>query len=168
MGNFDDRWQIDPIVYFDYSKANDTITKSEHFNIINHQNAISNSKIPSLVNTIEASTKEIITFINSSKTLPKVNYHIYKTAEDKGLMLGNTEQAHFNLEDNTVHTIINDKYRNNFIQKEHDLIIQHLLGTSKSLTLQRGLPVYFTSQWQRNGYQYWACLLYTSPSPRDS
>jgi hypothetical protein len=155
MGNFNPRWKIDPKVYFDYSTGNDTITKSKHFNLISHQNAIATNKTSQLVNSIEASTNAIIEFTDTKKTLPEINYHIYKTAEDKGLMLGNTEQAHFTIEDQTVHTIINDKYRDNFIQKENDLILQHLIGNSKSLILQRGLPVYFTTQWQRNGYTYW-------------
>ena len=41
MGNFDDRWNIDPIVRFDYSTGNDIVAKSDHFNIISHQNSIS-------------------------------------------------------------------------------------------------------------------------------
>lgn len=155
MGNFNTKWQIDPKVYFNYSTGNDTINKSEHFNIISHQNAIARHEINGLINHIETSTKSILEFTNTKRTLPKINYHIYKTAEDKGLMLNNTEQAHFVTEDNSVHTIINDKYRDNFIQKENDLILQHLLGDAKSLTLQRGLPVYFTTKWQREGYKYW-------------
>jgi len=155
MGNFNTTWNVDNKVFFDYSSGNNIISKSEHFNFISHQDAIPNSEIKTLINNVETSTKKILSFLNTEKTLPKLNYHIYKTAEDKGLMLGNTEQAHFNMDDYSIHTIVNDKYRNNFIQKENDLIIQYLLGESKSLTLQRGLPVYFTTQWQREGYQYW-------------
>ncbi|AXT20228.1 hypothetical protein D7030_03695 [Flavobacteriaceae bacterium AU392] len=155
MGNFDTTWKIDPKVYFDYSTGNDTILKSEYYNFISHQEAISTLGISQLNNDIETSTKAILTFLGKKNISSKINYHIYKTAEDKGLMLGNTEQAHFDINDHSVHTIINDKYANNFIQKENDLIIQHLLGSSKSLTLGRGLPVFFTSKWQREGYEYW-------------
>ncbi len=156
MGNFNASWQIDPSVSFEYSTGNDTISKSKHFNFISHQNAISNSEILILKKDIEASTKAIRMFLGQNQNIPKINYHIYKTAEDKGLMLNRTEQAHFDIENNAVHTVINAKYQDNFIQKENDLIINHLLGNAKSLALSRGLPVYFTTKWQREGYKYWA------------
>ncbi|MCC1485368.1 glycoside hydrolase family 113 [Winogradskyella immobilis] len=162
MGDFNASWKVDRKVHFDYSSGNDTINKTEHFNIISHQKEMSPSKVSQLATTLETSTTAILEFTNTTELLPKINYHIYKTAEDKGLMLGITEQAHFNTSDFSVHTIINDKYRDNYIQKENDLIIQKVLGTSKSLTLQRGLPVYFTTQWQRNGYKYWVGRLVKS------
>ena len=155
MGNFDNYWQIDPKVHFDYSIGNESIATTKHYNFISHQDAIPISEIKTLVKNVEESTSKILSFIEPNKPLSRIDYHIYKTAEDKGLMLGNTEQAHFNLEDNTVHTIINDKYRDNYIQKENELILKKILGDSKVLGLQRGLSVYFTTQWQREGYKYW-------------
>jgi len=146
MGNFNREWKLDKSIYFDYSENNDTIFKSKQFQFVAHQKAIALDKHKEfeLAAQVEKSSSALIEFIGSKKRIPKITYHIYKTAEDKGLLLGNTNQAHFDTTDNSVHTIINEQYQDNFIQKEHDLIIHHLLGAPKSLALKNGLAIYFT------------------------
>ena len=161
MGNFNKEWKVDKSIYFDYSENNDTIFESKHFQFLAHQKAITLDKHNefSLAAQVETSSRDLIQFIGSKKRIPKITYHIYKTAEDKGLMLGNTNQAHFDTIDNSVHTIINEQYQDNFIQQEHDLIIHLLLGAPKTLALKNGLAIYFTKQWQREGFHYWSARL---------
>jgi len=161
MGNFDAQWQPDPKVYFNYATGNDLVYQSEHYNFISHQQAINEVQLKKLVPQVEAKTQALMEFIGSSD-IPKLSYHIYKTAEDKGLMLGNTAQAHIDAENLAIHTIINDKYKGNFVQKELALIVDQMLGVAKAKVFQRGLSVYFTTQWQREGYRYWAAHLNTS------
>ncbi|NAS32230.1 hypothetical protein GTQ40_14690 [Flavobacteriaceae bacterium R38] len=162
MGNFDSQWKIDKTVYFDYTSGNDTIYKSEHFDFITHQNTISQTEISDLASKIEYTTKQITDFTGSRKDLPRFSYHIYKTAEDKGLMINNTNQANFSVQDNSIHTVINKKYKGNYIEKENALLLHHLLDSSKTIALEKGLPVYFTKKWQREGYLYWAARLFES------
>ncbi|MFC4632723.1 hypothetical protein ACFO3O_02330 [Dokdonia ponticola] len=162
LGNFNDQWQLDTTTFFDYSKGNTTIAQSEHYTLTSHQKQLSQEEITLLVEDLENTYQNIITFTASTKALPKIAYHIYKTAEDKGLMLGNTQQAHIDLNDNSVHTIINEKYQDNAIEKENALILHHLLGTSTSLAFSKGLAIYFTDQWQREGYPYWSARLFES------
>lgn len=162
MGNFNSKWQLDTTTYFDYSEGNETIAQSAHFDIISHQHTISQEATATLVADLENTFQRIIDFTGSTTKLPKVNYHIYPTAEDKGLMVGNTQQAHINLTNNTVHTIINEKYLNNYIEKENELLLQHIMGEASSKTLSIGLGVYFTDQWQREGYPYWSARIQES------
>jgi len=158
MGNFDVHWKPDPKVYFNYAIGNDLVYQSTHYDFISHQNAIDETTLKKVVTQVETSTDELLHFIGNTD-LPLLNYHIYKTAEDKGLMLGNTAQAHIDTENLSVYTIINDKYKDNFVQKELALIVDQKLGEAKAKVFQRGLPVYFTTQWQRKGYRYWAAHL---------
>lgn len=162
MGNFGTRWIADKKTHFDYSIANDTIYNSTHFDYITHQNATFKNKVETLASEIEKKTLRVLSFIHSDSILPKFYYHIYKTAEDKGLITGNTDRSHINMVDNSIHTVINDKYINNNIEKENNLLIQHLLPDSKLLLFKKGLPIYFTNKWQREGYQYWAARLFES------
>ena len=159
MGNFNSEWFIDEETYFDYTSGNDTIFSSKHFDFISHQDAISPEEAKQLASDVENTTSRILSFTTSEKELPRFTYHIYKTAEDKGLMVDNTYQAHLENTDNSIHTIINKKYEGNYIERENALLLQHLLDSTRTNSLQRGLAVYFTDNWQREGYLYWAARL---------
>ncbi len=162
MGNFSPEWTLDPAAHFDFSKGNALILESEHYNFISHQNAILYKDVTPLAKNMELTTSEILNFFKINQKLPIFSYHIYNSAEEKGLMEGNTNQAHFDTLDNSIHTVINEKYTGNFIEKENALLIYRLIGHSKTKALERGLPVYFTKQWQRKGYSYWSARLFES------
>ncbi|HMB63851.1 MAG TPA: hypothetical protein VKN36_12305, partial [Eudoraea sp.] len=162
MGEFGEDWEPHPTTLFDFSEQNDHKFSSKHFNFVDHQNAMTADRIMPLATSVEETTNNILNFIGNHPEVAKINYHIYKNAEEKGLMTGNTAQAHFDVTENAVHTVINEKYSGNFIEKENALLLFRLLGPSKAKALERGLPLYFTDQWQREGYRYWSARLYTS------
>ena len=162
MGDFGPNWNLDASTYFDFSSGNAVVHSSEHFDFIVHQNAISAADIILLSKKIEQTTTDIINFVGRSSIPFKAGYHIYRSSEEKGLMTGNSNQAHFDTITNSVHTVINEKYTDNFIEKENALLIHSLLGNAKTKALQLGLPVYFTTQWQREGYAYWSARLFES------
>ncbi len=162
MGNFGADWGIDTTTNFDFSDGNTLLHTSEHFDFISHQVALPAAEIVPLATEIERTTSDILNFIGSTEPLPRLGYHIYKSTEEKGLLSGNTNQAHFDSLDTSVHTVINEKYIGNFIEKENALLINRLLGVSKTKALERGLPVYFTDKWQGEGYRYWSARLFES------
>lgn len=162
MGDFGPDWKVEASTNFDYSSGNALVHTSEHFDFVAQQDAISTTDMLPLAKKIERTTVDILNFVGSPSEIPKITYHTYKSSEEKGLMTGNTNQAHFDSIDNSVHTIINEKYADNFIEKENALLIHRLLGTSKTKALQLGLPVYFTKQWQREGFNYWSARLFES------
>lgn len=162
MGEFGIDWEPHPTTLFDFSGQNEQIYSSKHFNFVDHQNAMATEGIMPLATGVEETTNNILSFVGSDMEVPKITYHIYKNTEEKGLMTGNTAQAHFDITDNAVHTVINEKYSDNFIEKENALLLFRLLGPSKAKALERGLPLYFTDQWQREGYRYWSARLYVS------
>jgi len=162
LGDFDEEWKLDSSTFFDFSSGNNLVHSSKHFDFIDHQGAVSQEAILQLSSRIEQKTQAIFDFFGATNELPKMTYHSYKSAEEKGLMTGNTDQAHFDHLDNSVHTVINEKYLDNFTEKENALLVQHLIGDSKTTALKRGLPIYFTDQWQREGYQHWSARLHQS------
>ncbi|WP_299677280.1 glycosyl hydrolase [uncultured Dokdonia sp.] len=162
MGNFNTQWQLDTTTHFDYSEGNNIIAASTNYTITTHQKELSKETTNTLILGLENTYQNIIDFTGYKDTIPKITYHIYKTAEDKGLLLGNTQQAHIDIQNNAVHTIINDKYLDNYIEKENELILHHTLGEASSKTLSKGLSVYFTDQWQREGFPYWTARLFES------
>ncbi|MBD0851821.1 hypothetical protein [Maribacter arenosus] len=131
MGDFGSDWKLDESTLFDFSSGNDLIHNSTHFDFIDHQNALSPEAVLSLATKIEETTNSILDFFGNNRQLPTMTYHTYKSAEEKGLMTGNTMQAHFDPIDNSVHTVINEKYTENFIEKENALAVYHLIGAEK-------------------------------------
>ena len=162
MGDFGLDWKLDRSSLFDFSSENELVHSTAHFDFIDHQNTLRPEAVLPLATKIEARTNFILDFFGSAKKLPKLTYHTYKSAEEKGLMTGNTSQAHMDTLENSVHTVINEKYIDNFIEKENALLIYHLAGSSNTIALERGLPIFFTNQWQRKGYRYWSAHLFNS------
>ncbi len=162
LGDFSPDWKLDSSTYFDYSSGNSLVYSSAHYDFVSHQNTVSADFIIPLSEQIESTTTQISDFLGRPLQLPKITYHVYGSVEEKGLITGITNQAHFDSLDNSVHTIINEKYEDNFVEKENTLLIANLLGDSKIKSFQLGLPVYFTKKWQREGYQYWSARLFDS------
>lgn len=162
MGDFGLDWKLDSTTLFDFSKGNELLYSTEYYDFISHQNSIKKKAVLPLATEMEQTRKTILDFSGKDIELPRFTYHIYKSAEEKGLMTGSTAQANYNYTDNTVHTIINEKYLDNFIEKENALLLYHLLDSANTKALERGLPVYFTDRWQREGYRYWSAALQAS------
>lgn len=159
MGNFNAQWFADGKTHFDYSTGNDTIYKSKNFNFIAHQKPVEEKYVRQIATALESTAQAIFDFVGSGESVQKINYHMYGTAEDKGLMTGNTDRAHLDLTDRSVHIVINEIYSENFIGKENELLIADVLPVPDLPMFKRGLPLYFTDQWQKEGYLYWGARL---------
>lgn len=162
LGDFNPMWKTDETTCFDFSLGATILLDTDESRFVNHQNAIKKSEVPEIADQIKNTTVEIDAFIGSSTPLPKITYHFYKNMEEKGLITGNTNQSHIDTLDNSVHTIINEIYKGNNIQKENVLVVNHLLGISNKEILTYGLPIYFTKTWQVKGYKYWSARLVES------
>ena len=94
-----------------------------------------------------------------------IQLYFYPSIEIKGLMTGATEQSHMLPERNEVHTVFDSYFADGYLGKENQLIIRQLLGGPKHQALETGLAVYFSSHWQKQGYQYWAKHLIAGGNP---
>ena len=167
LGDFsqdsDKRWQVDGKVHFDFSQGQREIATSKHYQFYCYQDSLNNRfNISSISQKCEQSLEIISEFIGQKTDGIKLKYFLYPSAEEKGLITGNTDQAHLAADDLSVHTVVNDIYQNNYIAKENELILNHLLGSPKLQALEKGLSIYFADSWQIKGYQYWASKLYRS------
>ena len=160
-------WSIDQNLQWDFSDSTDSSIVSAHFRFISHHSKLDKNKLQKIANTCEQTVQAMQTFIGSKKSIPIIDYHIYESIEQKGLMLNNTDQANVDFKNNAVHTIINDAFENNFIQKENTLLLRHWLGEAKSHFLENGLAIHFTKKWQRLGYLHWAKRLIASGNVPD-
>ena len=159
VGGFDRNWGLSDDAYFDFSKGKESVLSTELFEFVSHDVAFEDGGLNTLSALMEESVHNIQAFSGNNKALPNIKVHLYKTAEEKGLLLGNTHQAHFDFESQVSHIVYNDKYKNNFLQKENIFFLRELIGETTLPWLEEGLAVYFTNHYQREGYRYWAARL---------
>ncbi len=157
-------WEIQHEVNFEFSKGSEVILETAHYRFLSveHGHSKSSNDLEELAALSERAAQQIYEFTGTSKKLPKINHFLYTSTEQKGLMLHNTEHAHVNFVNREVHTVLNETYGGNFIGKENELIIRQLIGKPRTMALERGLAIYFSEKWQKQGFQYWAKRLYDS------
>tara|TARA_R110001592_G_scaffold2908_1_gene16368 strand:- start:12665 stop:14980 length:2316 start_codon:yes stop_codon:yes gene_type:complete len=158
MGDFNNQWKIDNTTFFDFSKSNKVLLNAEKYQFVNHKNALKPSEVKGLEEQIKRNTSKVFAFLDNDN-FPKITYNFYSNTEEKGLMTGNTSQAHYDTLNNSVHIIANKIYKDNNIGKDNELLLRNMLGISKKDILTQGLPIYFTDKWQMKGYKYWSARL---------
>lgn len=163
LGMFNsENWSLDKKVHFDFSGSETPIVETSHFRFFTQQKIAQTTAIQSYAKEIEQSAEQIRYFIDSTKALPIVNYNLYASAEEKGLIINNTSVSNVDFEKKEVHTVFNELYRGRNLGKEKELLLRQLLGKPQKAALEQGLATYFVKDWQRKGYNYWALRIFTS------
>ena len=162
LGNFaDSTWIMDKKLHFDFGGTNDTLGKTPHFTFISHNYGLESAQIVPIMKACETSYDQISRFIGREND-EIITYNIYPSIEQKGLMLSITDPAHADFRNNSVHTVMNENFQGPQLQLENLLLLRSVLGQPEKLALETGLSIYFTDQWQKKGYAYWASKLFHS------
>ncbi|RMG82311.1 MAG: hypothetical protein D6714_11530 [Bacteroidetes bacterium] len=162
LGALDDKtWAVRDDTRFEFRQNPETLLETAHFRFIADFN-VSPQVLNAFSEQSERAVEQILNFTRSDKSIPKFDHYLYPSSEQKGLLLHQTDQSHVDFERRTVHTILNDIYADNFIGKENELVLRHLLGAPKTPALERSLAIFFAPKWQRKGYACWAARLAAS------
>ena len=163
LGFFEDHtWAPDRSLQFEFPPSRDTMLQTEHFRFLANNTGMSDADLEALADACETAAVRIRDLTGVNRRIARINIYLYPSAEEKGLRLYNTDQAHIDEERSSVHMVYDDIYRSNDTGKENELLLRELLGPSPIHALERGLAVCFTGRWQTLGCQYWANLLYSS------
>ena len=163
FGQFDEKkWTIDQDLHFDFSDSEASSYNGKHISFISYSKEVREAHLQELSANCEQTFEEILSFIGQEdKTIP-VRYFIYPTVEEKGLRVQSMDEAQIELEEDKVHVVINNNFAGHLWQMENEVVLRNLLGKPQTQALQLGLGVYFTKQWQKKGYAFWAKRLYES------
>ncbi|WP_430429482.1 glycoside hydrolase family 113 [Maribacter litoralis] len=161
MGDFNAQWGIEGSTFFNFATGTEIVLDTDEFKFINHQQALDAAMVDKKVAEVKAAKAKVVGFVGRNN-VPKITYNFYTCTEEKGLMTGNTDHSTFDVATNSVHTIINDIYANNYIGRDNALMLYNLLGGSNKTIFNVGLPIYFSDTWQMKGYKYWAARLVES------
>lgn len=166
LGKFNNQqggdWKINPADQLDLIESTQGTVSSDHYQLIDHDAGLSQEKLQSLLAQREARYTEIKAFAGVEKEMASIAYHLYPTTERKGLMIHNTDQMHVSFNKHAVYAVHNEEYDHTPIERDNELLLRTLLGKPKFSALERGLGIYFTDNWQGEGYMNWARHLYQS------
>ncbi len=162
FGQFEEKsWQLDKNVHFDFSKKATLQHQSKHFSFFSYHPPFSQKVITELSELSESTYASIKGFTGATQDI-QIDHFLYPSMENKGLRLDNTDEAHADFSDKKVHLILNDHFKGHYWQKENEILLRNWLGQPPTLAMEKGLGVYFSKQWQRKGYQYWAQRFFQS------
>lgn len=163
LGMFNaENWSLDKKIHFDFSDSEMPVAETNHFRFFIPQKMTQISAIQAYARQVEQTVGRIHDFIDSTKKLPVINYNLYSSAEEKGLIVNNTNVSNVYFDKNEAHSVWNELYQDRNLGKENELIVRQLLGEPKLLALELGFATFFVNNWQRKGYNYWAMRIFSS------
>lgn len=166
FGMFDqaegNRWGFDPKGHRDFEAERSGVHSTDHFRFVLHQVNLDADALSSIYSAREETYGRIEAFLNEKLNTQKIEYHLYPTCEDKGLITRNTRISHSDISENGVHAAIEGIFRGDDGVEESRVILRDRLGEPKTKALETGLSVHFSKDWRESGYRYWAARLYAS------
>lgn len=163
MGMFDDTWHPGGQPHWDFMRQPAPDHETEYLRIYQQKSGLSIAELQIMAQQVEVKVTNLLEWLDQSRAaLAPVSYHLYPDAERIGLMRNAQEQVYVPQNQRQVHRIFNDHYRDRKLNPHEDLIpfIRQVLPEPKVSALTTGLAVYFTPEWQREGYPYWAGRLF--------
>ncbi len=159
MGMFDENWRPGGKPHWDFSAQPVPDYESEYLRVYQQQSRLSVAELRVIALQVETRIANLRKWLGDSLApFAPVNYRLYPSAERMGLMRNRQVHAYAEKQRRETHRIFNDHYRDLGLIPHQDLLpfIRQALPTPNLPILEEGLAVYFTPQWQREGFRYWA------------
>ena len=168
MGNFNitdnNRWRINKNEYWDFEKEKRIYKPTGHFRFTMYSDKISRKEIDSISAADEKALTGMRNFFGKSFRLSTLNYNIYDSFEEKGLLINNTDVSNYDPADSSVHVVMNSRVRGDDFTAIAALELLNNFGVPKIPLLAKGLAIHFSKDWRFKGYQYWAGKFYLADS----
>ncbi len=159
-------WEIDSEKSINYLEFQETTFKSDHYNfkyIGKDKPGIALKEIAQKQeDRIAALLHKFNNVSNAERPLPKIDFLIYESAEDKGLMTGNTDLSHFNADTWEIHAIRNNYLNGLDFFSDTKMLLTRVSGKNKNIVLTDGIGIYFSIKWMKFGYRHWVKTFYES------
>ena len=163
MGEFDEKtWKPGKHAEFDFTEARDTTINRAYFDFILHQVPPSADYAQRLMAACETNAAKVLAFCGQTAPAAPIPCHLYNSLEQKGLRLNNTQPSQADFSRGAAHLVANEIFQGQHAGPENALFLRRLLGQPKLEALEWGLALYFTANWQKKGYAFWAERLYRS------
>jgi hypothetical protein len=171
MGNFNitgnNKWITNKDEYWDFQKEKRVYRPAGHFRFTYYSDKISRDEIDTISKTDEKALTKMQDFFGKSFKLYTLNYNIYDSFEEKGLVINNTDISNYDPADSSVYVVMNPKVRGDDFTAIAALELLDNFGAPMIPLLAKGLAIHFSRNWKFKGYQYWAGKFYLADSVPD-
>ncbi|MDX2247788.1 MAG: glycoside hydrolase TIM-barrel-like domain-containing protein [Bacteroidia bacterium] len=161
LGNFTEKGTPDGNPHWDFSDESTPRLTSAHLRLFVHSDTIAETTVNNLMARCEKNLENLQKFTGIIPNIT-LDYHIYGSAQNQGLITERMEQSFALTESAEIHTLLNDDYKGNFEATETRIFFRQFYGQPQVLALEEGLSVWFSPQWQKKGYAYWSSRLFES------
>jgi len=132
------------------------VYNKKYFRYIVYSKKISPEDVNKVDSTNNFSIDRLKNFFGSSFRINKTNYFLYDNFEDKGLISGNTNLTNVDWSDSSIHSVLNNWINGTDFSQNALLYIKQNAGSPKINFLENGLSIYFSHDWRKYGFKYWA------------
>jgi len=153
-------WKIDTEKTRSYLNAARLVLQTAHYDFIYHGMGLTEERVRIFAEAQERNMRALLQRMPGNSSIPRLQYHLYESFEDKGLITRNTDLSHANFDNGQVHGIFNENINGGDFYLDAQLIFQKLVGKCDSPALWDGIGTYFSKDWGRRGFRHWAKLLY--------
>jgi len=149
-------WTIDKQQSRNFLTRKHRTLKTEHYVFDILGQSISHDSLEVIAQKQEQRLKRFLSAANIDiQKLPPMHYYLYASAEDKGLITGNTNLSHYNSARWEVHSIYSPVLNGVDLTSDIKLITERVVGKTASFALRDGLALAFSDDWGRFGYRHW-------------
>lgn len=156
------RWQFSPASHRDFEAEAVASLTTDYYRFILHRIDFQPEALSEISRRLGGTMENIHRFLGIESVAKRIDYHIYPSCEDKGLITRSTKLSEYRLPQHAVHSVITDGMRGDNSFQDAALILRSHLGQPKQSVLEMGLAIYFSNNWQMQGYEYWASRLHQS------
>lgn len=161
-GYHDKRRGFKSFNFMEFKEKEDTILISANYTYIAYSKGVSKEEIEELDKLNDESFTFMQNLFGTSFKPVHINYYIYDTFEEKGLITNNTSLSNFDEANKSVHTVINNYIQGDDYTQDAILLLRKNFGRPKMKFLETGLSIYLGRNWRGLDYKYWASKLFLS------
>ncbi len=159
IGNFSEDttmlWSIDKKVHWEFNYAGELVAAQPFIKVYDHQSENPEKEMYSYALKLQLTIENISNFAGRPME-DQFDVHVYPTVESIALAHDIACQTFCNADKKIIYSVINNEYKD--ISNGYEFIpaVRSLFGNSGLNAMEKGLAVYFTTNWQGKGYGYWA------------
>ncbi len=132
----------------------DTLSQSSHFLFFKYGN-IKTILLDEVIDKSELAVDKLELLTGKKLKPGTIKWYLYPSSETKGLMLKNSTPCQIDFDNQEIHLVVNEVFADYYLGQANELILNNLLGIPKVKVLQAGFAIYFSENWQKQGYQFW-------------
>ncbi|MEM6804508.1 MAG: hypothetical protein AAF696_24120, partial [Bacteroidota bacterium] len=159
MGDFDENWNFDPELSWYFDPNPQVAYEQANLQIYSHNTQVSDAELKNYGSKVLQGFQRITDFWGKDPMTSALKLNLYGSPEIMGMMTGDMQLSYAKDESDEVHKLAHEYFPGVDESVEYSWALAQVATTPKIKAFSEGLSIYFSENWQRKGYKYWASKL---------